>query len=888
MTSIRSYFGSKVSIWTNTGTLVVSQDVSGPNGSWTETQLAQPVLLTANTAYRLVDYTNGETAYYGDRTTQSSLVTVGQTLEFPGDRFPSITDNRFWMVDLRGDFGTFSTITTNPTMATFVNGVWNGSVAVGQIVSNMRLRVDAAGGMGGESNLFNVVTGTPTPQMPALLAVSDSGRFDNDLITNLNNSGTTKKLQFSVGGTVPGAKVDIIRNGAIIGTATADDTTTIVTTNGTTFLPDGNQSFLSRQTIGVNPSLDSAATVVVIDTAAPGAPSSLDLQAASDSSVSSSDNFTKNRSLGFDLFASEPGILRMEYDGSNGTGPRIRINSAGTYSQNLGTLTTGFLGTQTYAAASQPEMVATGDINNDGFADVIVDNFSAGSLFIYLANPDGTLQAPTSLSPPSAPAQPVLADFNHDGNLDLAVKGTTIAFYLGNGDGTFQSPLSLAGGSGFYIAAADVNGDNELDLVANGGGSTVNVFLGNGNGTLQALVTYTVGSSPFGIAAADLNGDGRLDLVCADAGSNNISVLLGATGPLADGEHTFSAQMEDLAGNRSPFSDVLTVTIDNAAPAAPTGQYIFETGPALKLTFAEPVALDNSALVLSDLSHGGTAGTALDLASSFATFTFTAPNGILPDGNYHAHIAAGAFSDLAGNASTDEFDFDFYVLGGDANRDRTVDLSDMIMFADNWFTSGKTFSQGDFNYDGTVNAKDLTIVAHNWQVTLDAPATPAAPNLSLVAIVSTAPVNAPAPNVVEQPPAAASKAEQPAQASPPVIAQPAILAEIPKPVSQPAAPQPIVQPPVIPLVQKPVQKPVVVAAVKHTTIKPAVKKPAVQTVKKAAVKPIVKKTAVAKASKQKKRSTNAIATLHAPPAVKVKKSIAGSARNGLLGLLPGK
>ena len=43
---------------------------------------------------------------------------------------------------------------------------------------------------------------------------------------------------------------------------------------------------------------------------------------------------------------------------------------------------------------------------------------------------------------------------------------------------------------------------------------------------------------------------------------------------------------------------------------------------------------------------------------------------------------------------------------GDANRDRTVDISDLGILATNWQGSGKTFVQGDFNYDGIVDISD--------------------------------------------------------------------------------------------------------------------------------------------------------------------------------------
>jgi hypothetical protein len=53
VTHVRSYFGSKVSIWTNSGTLLASQAVSGTPGTWTETALATPLNLTAGVTYRV-------------------------------------------------------------------------------------------------------------------------------------------------------------------------------------------------------------------------------------------------------------------------------------------------------------------------------------------------------------------------------------------------------------------------------------------------------------------------------------------------------------------------------------------------------------------------------------------------------------------------------------------------------------------------------------------------------------------------------------------------------------------------------------------------------------------------------------------------------------------
>jgi hypothetical protein len=54
-----------------------------------------------------------------------------------------------------------------------------------------------------------------------------------------------------------------------------------------------------------------------------------------------------------------------------------------------------------------------------------------------------------------------------------------------------------------------------------------------------------------------------------------------------------------------------------------------------------------------------------------------------------------------------------YAYGGDANLDRTVDLTDFTLLAANFNQSGKIFSQGNFNYDasGIVDLTDFTLLA---------------------------------------------------------------------------------------------------------------------------------------------------------------------------------
>jgi hypothetical protein len=136
-------------------------------------------------------------------------------------------------------------------------------------------------------------------------------------------------------------------------------------------------------------------------------------------------------------------------------------------------------------------------------------------------------------------------------------------------------------------------------------------------------------------------------------------------------------------------------------------------------------------LVLKNLTTGQTispinfvlntsGGANLPTRAEWTTF-FAQP---FPDGNYHAQIAADAVRDYADNPLAAPISFDFFILAGDANHDRKVDFSDLVVVAQNYNTnSGATFDKGDFNYDGKVDFTDLVMLAQRYGTTLAAPAT---------------------------------------------------------------------------------------------------------------------------------------------------------------------
>jgi hypothetical protein len=207
-----------------------------------------------------------------------------------------------------------------------------------------------------------------------------------------------------------------------------------------------------------------------------------------------------------------------------------------------------FAGTA-YTAQDTTIGVAQADFNGDGNLDLAVSNYSTESVSIFLGKGDGTFQAAQNISlsgPNGGPYGVVTGDFNNDGNIDIAVgyEGSNISILLGNGDGTFQTPQTVtAGNYALELTTGDFNGDGNLDLaVTNNDDGTVSVLLGKGDGTFNTAVTYSVPSNSRFIHTADLNGDGKLDLVACTYEGPDISVLLG------NGDGTFQTAVEYTTG----------------------------------------------------------------------------------------------------------------------------------------------------------------------------------------------------------------------------------------------------------------------------------------------------------------------------------------------------
>lgn len=256
-------------------------------------------------------------------------------------------------------------------------------------------------------------------------------------------------------------------------------------------------------------------------------------------------------------------------------------------SQNLvvSTLSDTFLQLPPFAiggptATLRSVSLASAYLNADNNLDVVTGD-AGQTVTVLLGNGDGTFQ--TGKTYPGCSGQEVatkvvLADFNRDGNSDIALgcsDGTNggLVIILGNGDGSFRAPVAYSTGDVFSIAIGDFNNDGLLDIaVSDQSQSNITIFLGAGNGTFTPTANaIATPSQAHGIVVGDFNGDGNDDLAYAVTTATSGSSLSDLYVALGKGNGTFKTPSMVAAGigefltsgdtNADNIPDIVATTI---------------------------------------------------------------------------------------------------------------------------------------------------------------------------------------------------------------------------------------------------------------------------------------------------------------------------------------
>jgi hypothetical protein len=200
-----------------------------------------------------------------------------------------------------------------------------------------------------------------------------------------------------------------------------------------------------------------------------------------------------------------------------------------------------------------------GDVNGDGFGDIAIAAFGSSNVYIYFGAATTLAPSPSrTLTPPGGSATFGISvsgagDVNGDGYADLLVgaSGSSTAYvYYGSAIGIGSTPATtlVAGPTGSMggrsvASAGDVNGDGVGDvIVGSPAANEARVFLGRAGAGLDPsapIVLSGPASSSFGrwvAGAGDGNGDGFADVLVSAPGGNTAFVYLGSSsGPSPTG-----------------------------------------------------------------------------------------------------------------------------------------------------------------------------------------------------------------------------------------------------------------------------------------------------------------------------------------------------------------
>jgi hypothetical protein len=214
-------------------------------------------------------------------------------------------------------------------------------------------------------------------------------------------------------------------------------------------------------------------------------------------------------------------------------------------------LALGLLSTHTVFAGAPPVVTPgafMGDFNGDGRQDVLIFDSGTGALYVYvtasgISGVAGNVNVDVAESGllttlPAGVSVKGVGDFNNDGRADVLVQDASgnLPVLVSDASVAAGSPVALdAALTGFIVqppagfevlGAADANDDGNADVYVIDGGGIVFTYITSATEGGEPSLDGTVGGSPIGLPAGwtmsvvgDLNGDGLSDMMASNTAS---------------------------------------------------------------------------------------------------------------------------------------------------------------------------------------------------------------------------------------------------------------------------------------------------------------------------------------------------------------------------------
>jgi hypothetical protein len=195
---------------------------------------------------------------------------------------------------------------------------------------------------------------------------------------------------------------------------------------------------------------------------------------------------------------------------------------------------------QDVSVGNYPSNIAVGDIDGDGYPDLITASTGAQILSVFRNTSTlGTISFASRVDISVVCAGMAIGDIDGDGKPDIVVsnpqagkvsilRNTTVGSVI-----SFAPPVDFIvptnGSTPFSVTLGDIDGDGKVDVITpNFDANSVSVLRNtstSGSISFAARADFATGSRANAAAVADIDGDGKLDIVVANALSNSISIF---------------------------------------------------------------------------------------------------------------------------------------------------------------------------------------------------------------------------------------------------------------------------------------------------------------------------------------------------------------------------
>lgn len=386
-----------------------------------------------------------------------------------------------------------------------------------------------------------------------------------------------------------------------------------------------------------------------------------------------------------------------------------------------------------------PNRLALVDLNGDGYKDVILIAADENRVELRYNDHTGRFLSPLLLPGAGDPWNIATGDLDADGKADMVLtdrNNNRLTVWKGVGNSFNKIGTVAIGNKPTAIYLRDINGDGKLDAIATTltpvnddadysndvYNDRVSVAFGNGNGTFGAVSHYLTGRFPLWMQFADLNNDGIADAVVSCRYSHELVYMQGnSNGSFAESYYLAQNNGSGLFGITDVDGDGLADILAGSVDISHVGLFKNVT-PFMNVT---------GNIQIQGRTNPAGIQVTFEFRRNNSTERFTRKATLNSSGNFTlSRVLAGGFTvhvkppvGLAVNVNVFGNNGNTISLGnlsffsGDATGDNVVDINDLLLLIQHYNQvrpNAGYLASVDFNNDGNNDITDLLLIVGNY------------------------------------------------------------------------------------------------------------------------------------------------------------------------------